>query len=60
VDVDIEWNLLPALGDLYTPFVVELKTALHQKGKGITTALGLQDYTMLLARSHWRHMILLM
>ncbi len=40
VDVDIEWNLLPAIGDLYTPFVIGLKTALHEKGKGITTALG--------------------
>ena len=40
VDVDIEWNLLPAIGDLYTPFVVELKNALHARGKGISTALG--------------------
>ncbi len=40
VDVDIEWNLLPAIGDLYTPFVIELRTALHAKGMGITTALG--------------------
>lgn len=40
VDVDIEWNLLPAIGDLYTPFVIELKKALHGKDKGITTALG--------------------
>ena len=40
VDVDIEWNLLPTIGNLYTPFVVELRTALHGKGKGITTALG--------------------
>jgi chitinase len=40
VDVDIEWNLLPSIGDLYTPFVVELRDALHAKGKGITTALG--------------------
>lgn len=40
VDVDIEWNLLPSIGNLYTPFVIELKTVLHQKGKGITTALG--------------------
>lgn len=40
VDVDIEWNLLPAIGDLYTPFVVELKQALHARGKGISTALG--------------------
>jgi hypothetical protein len=40
VDVDIEWNLLPQIGDLYTPFVVELRDALHAKGKGITTALG--------------------
>jgi len=39
VDVDIEWNLLPAIGNLYTPFVVELKEALHAKGKVITTAL---------------------
>ena len=39
VDVDIEWNLLPAIGNLYTPFVVELKEALHAKGKTITTAL---------------------
>ncbi len=40
VDVDIEWNLLPAIDGLYTPFVVELKQALHAKGKGISTALG--------------------
>lgn len=40
VDVDIEWNLLPYIGDLYTPFVVELREALHARGKGITTALG--------------------
>jgi hypothetical protein len=40
VDVDIEGNLLPYIGDLYTPFVLELRDALHAKGKGITTALG--------------------
>jgi chitinase len=40
VDVDIEWNLLPTIGGLYNPFVVELKQALHSKGKGITSALG--------------------
>lgn len=40
VDVDIEGNLLPWIGELYTPFVVELKEALHARGKGITTALG--------------------
>mgnify|MGYP001822284695 CR=1 FL=1 len=40
VDVDIEWNLLPSIGDLYTPFVVELSAALLEKGKSITTALG--------------------
>jgi len=40
VDVDIEWNLLPTIGDLYTPFVVELRNALHARGKGISTALG--------------------
>jgi GH18 family chitinase len=40
VDVDIEWNLLPTIRELYNPFVVELKNALHAKGKGITSALG--------------------
>lgn len=40
VDVDIEWNLLPALGELYAPFVIELKDALHAQGKGISAALG--------------------
>lgn len=40
VDVDIEWNLLPTLGELYTPFVIELKEALHARGWGITAALG--------------------
>lgn len=39
VDVDIEWNLLPTIDKLYTPFVVELRDALHAKGKAITTAL---------------------
>ncbi len=40
VDVDIEWNLLPTILDTYNPFVVELRQALHSKGKGITAALG--------------------
>ncbi len=40
VDVDIEGNLLPTIRELYNPFVVELKKALHAKGKGITAALG--------------------
>jgi chitinase len=40
VDVDIEGNLLPYIGINYNPFVVELKEALHSKGKGITAALG--------------------
>ena len=40
VDVDIEGNLLPYVGVNYNPFVVELKAALHSKGKGITAALG--------------------
>ncbi|MFC2126138.1 glycosyl hydrolase family 18 protein [Bacteroidota bacterium] len=40
VDVDIEGNLLPDIGKLYTPFVLELRDALHAKGKTITTALG--------------------
>jgi GH18 family chitinase len=43
VDVDIEWNLLPTIDSLYTPFVVELRKALHEKGKSITTALGATD-----------------
>lgn len=40
VDVDIEWNLLPSIGETYNPFVLELRNALHAKGKGITSALG--------------------
>ncbi len=40
VDVDIEGNLLPFIGNTYTPFVLELRDALHARGKGITTALG--------------------
>ena len=40
IDVDIEGNLLPYVGNTYTPFVLELKDALHAKGKGITCALG--------------------
>lgn len=40
VDVDIEWNLLPAIDTLYAPFVVELRKALHAKGKMITCALN--------------------
>jgi chitinase len=39
VDVDIEWNLLPAIDTLYAPFVVGLSKALHAQGKTITTAL---------------------
>ena len=40
VDIDIEWNLLPTIGELYTPFVIELRKALHAREKGISTALG--------------------
>lgn len=40
VDVDIEGNLLPYIGVTYNPFVLELKNALHAKGKSITAALG--------------------
>jgi GH18 family chitinase len=40
VDVDIEGNLLPYVGVNYNPFVVELRSALHSKGKAITAALG--------------------
>jgi chitinase len=40
IDVDIEWNLLPEIGDLYTPFVLALKDALHAREKGISAALN--------------------
>lgn len=40
VDVDIEGNLLPTIRELYNPFVIELRQALHSQGKGITSALG--------------------
>ncbi len=40
IDVDIEWNLLPAIGDLYTPFVLELKEALRVREKDISAALN--------------------
>jgi GH18 family chitinase len=40
VDVDIEWNLLPAIDTLYAPFVIALKQALHASGKMITCALN--------------------
>ncbi len=40
VDVDIEGNLLPYVGETYNPFVIELREALHAKGKGMTSALG--------------------
>ncbi len=39
VDVDIEWNLLPAIDTLYESFVVGLGKALRAKGKIITSAL---------------------
>ncbi|MBK7711993.1 MAG: glycoside hydrolase [Bacteroidales bacterium] len=43
VDVDIEGNLFPYIGFTYGPFVVELKKALHAKGKGMSCALGAVD-----------------
>jgi len=43
VDVDIEGNLFPYIGKTYGPFVVELRKALHSKGKGISCALGAMD-----------------
>jgi len=43
VDVDIEGNLFPYIKFTYAPFVVELKNALHAKGKGISCALGAVD-----------------
>lgn len=39
VDVDIEGNLMPTIGASYTPFVLELRKALHSQGKAITAAL---------------------
>lgn len=43
VDVDIESNLLPTIGTLYAPFVIELKDALKSKNKGISAALNVSD-----------------
>jgi chitinase len=43
VDVDIEGNLFPSIGKTYGPFVVELRKALHAKGKGMSCALGAVD-----------------
>jgi chitinase len=43
VDVDIEGNLFPYIKFTYAPFVVELRQALHAKGKGISSALGAVD-----------------
>lgn len=40
IDVDIEGNLLPYIRERYNPFVMELRQALHAKGKGMTAALG--------------------
>ena len=40
VDVDIEWNLMPTIGDLYTPFVIALRNALKRTNKEISTALN--------------------
>ena len=40
VDVDIEGNLFPYIGQTYGPFVIELRKSLHAKGKGISCALG--------------------
>lgn len=39
VDVDIEGNLMPTIGTSYNPFVLDLRKALHAKGKAITAAL---------------------
>ena len=40
VDVDIEGNLFPYIRESYNPFVIELRKALHAKGKGMSAALG--------------------
>jgi GH18 family chitinase len=39
VDVDIEGNLMPVIGTTYNPFVLDLRKALHARGKAITAAL---------------------
>ena len=50
VDVDIEGNLFPYIGYTYGPFVVELKQALHAKGKGMSCALGAVDIDAVVTR----------
>ena len=45
VDVDIEWNLLPFVGETYNPFVTELRTALHAKGKGNNSSARRNSHT---------------
>ena len=50
VDVDIEGNLFPYIGFTYAPFVVELRQALHAKGKGISSALGAVDLDTVVTR----------
>jgi chitinase len=50
VDVDIEGNLFPYIGETYGPFVVELKKALHAKGKGISSALGAVDLDVVVSQ----------
>ena len=40
VDVDLEWNVMPTIDSLYTPFVLALKNVLKKHQKGITTALN--------------------
>lgn len=42
VDIDIEWNLIPTITDLYTPFVLELKTALQAENMSISSALNVK------------------
>jgi len=50
VDVDIEGNLFPYIGYTYGPFVVELKKALHAKGKGMSCALGAVDLDLVVTK----------
>jgi chitinase len=50
VDVDIEGNLFPYIGFTYGPFVVEMKKALHEKGKGMSCALGAVDIDEVVTR----------
>ena len=60
IDVDIEGNLLPTILETYNPFVVELRQALHAKGKASPRRWGVQPYTNPSTRTPLTLMILSM